>query len=79
MLEVNGVVGLRINHRNLYNYVLNHHRKSPNTLCFIPSSPLKRHRIDEYLEVIKKLENLGLIVVDRKGSKEYTEWRVTLS
>jgi peptidase E len=78
MLEVNGVVGLRINHRNLYNYVLNHHRKSPNTICFIPPSTLKRNRLDEYLKVIEKLESLGLIVVDRERSKEYTEWVVTL-
>jgi hypothetical protein len=78
MLEVNGVVGLRINHRNLYNYVLNHHRRSPDAICYIPPSPLKRNRLDEYFKVIEKLESLGLIIVDRSEVEEYTKWIVTL-
>ncbi len=78
MLETHGVVGLRINHRNIYAYVVNHYRVKPGMPCYVPPCPLRSNRLPQYIKAIEKLESLGIIVVDRSGGEEYTEWVVTL-
>lgn len=66
-------IGLSINQRNLYMYFLNHKKKYPNTPCYVPRCPNTRSRIDSYLNALIKLEQYGLIRVDR-SSDNYTGW-----
>ena len=63
---------LTINQRNLYLYYLNHKKKYKNAPCFVPRSPAQK-TVDWYLNALKKLEQYGLIRVDR-SSNHYTGW-----
>jgi len=64
---------LTINQRNLYTYFLNHSKKYGNTPCFVPKLPAQNSRLDQYLQALIKLEQYGLITVDRT-SDNYTGW-----
>jgi hypothetical protein len=64
---------LTINQRNLYTYFLNHKKKYGNTPCFVPKLPAQSSRLDQYLQALIKLEQYGLIRVDR-SSDNYTGW-----
>ena len=66
-------VALTINQRNLYAYFLNHRKKYGNTPCFVPRVPSQHSRLDQYLQALIKLEQYGLIRVDR-SSANYTGW-----
>ena len=66
-------VALTINQRNLYAYFLNHRKKYGNTPCFVPRVPSQNSRLDQYLQALIKLEEYGLIRVDR-SSANYTGW-----
>lgn len=67
---------LTINQRNLYSYFLNHRKKHGKTPCFVPRNPSQRSRIDQYLTALIKLEQYGLIRVDR-STDNYTGWIMT--
>jgi hypothetical protein len=67
---------LTINQRNIYTYFLNHNKKYGNTPCFVPKLPAQRSRLDQYLQALIKLEQYGLIRVDRT-SANYTGWIMT--
>ena len=69
----NKLPALTINQRNLYNYYLSHRRKNGNTACFVPKCPCQNSRLDQYLQALIKLEQYGLIRVDRT-SINYTGW-----
>ena len=69
-------VALTINQRNLYAYFLNHRKKYENTPCFVPKVPSQNSRLDQYLQALIKLEQYGLIRVDR-SSANYTGWIMT--
>ena len=64
---------LSINQRNLYSYFLNHRKKNGKTPCFVPKIPCQNSRLDQYLQALIKLEQYGLIRVDRSSSN-YTAW-----
>jgi hypothetical protein len=64
---------LTINQRNLYTYFLNHKKKYGNTPCFVPRLPSQSSRLEQYLQALTKLEQYGLIRVDR-SSANYTGW-----
>lgn len=66
-------VGLSINQRNLYTYFLNHKKKYSNTPCYVPRCPGQQSRVEQYLNALIKLEQYGLIRVDR-SSANYTGW-----
>ena len=66
-------VALTINQRNLYAYFLNHKKKYGNTACFVPRIPSQNSRLEQYLQALTKLEQYGLIRVDR-SSANYTGW-----
>jgi len=66
-------VALTINQRNLYAYFLNHRKKYGNTPCFVPRVPSQNSRLEQYLQALTKLEEYGLIRVDR-SSANYTGW-----
>ena len=66
-------VGLSINPRNLYTYFLNHRKKYKDTPCYVPRCPGQNSRVDQYLNALIKLEQYGLIRVDR-SSANYTSW-----
>lgn len=72
-VSVTTLRGLTINQRNLYTYFLNHKRKYKNTACFVPKLPSQNSRLDQYLQALVKLEDYGLISVDR-SSNTYTKW-----
>jgi len=65
--------GLTINQRNLYLYFLNHRKKYGNTPCFVPRCSTQVSRLDQYLNALVKLEQYGLLSVDR-SSENYTGW-----
>jgi hypothetical protein len=67
---------LTINQRNLYVYFLNHRKKHGKTPCFVPRIPCQNSRIDQYLTALVKLEQYGLIRVDR-STDNYTGWIMT--
>ena len=69
-------VALTINQRNLYAYFLNHKKKHGNSPCFVPRLPSQSSRLDQYLQALIKLEQYGLIRVDR-SSADYTGWIMT--
>ena len=69
-------VALTINQRNLYAYFLNHRKKYGNSPCFVPKVPSQNSRLDQYLQALIKLEQYGLIRVDRT-SANYTGWIMT--
>jgi hypothetical protein len=66
-------VALTINQRNIYAYFLNHRKKYGNTPCFVPRVPSQLSRLEQYLQALTKLEEYGLIRVDR-SSANYTGW-----
>jgi hypothetical protein len=69
----NQIPALSINQRNLYAYYLNHKKKYGNTLCFVPKLPAQSSRLEQYLQALVRLEEYGLIRVDR-SSDNYTAW-----
>ena len=69
-------VALTINQRNIYAYFLNHRKKYGNTACFVPKVPSQNSRLEQYLQALTKLEEYGLIRVDR-SSANYTGWIMT--
>jgi hypothetical protein len=69
----NQMPALSINQRNLYTYFLNHRKKHGNTPCFVPKLPAQSSRLEQYLQALVKLEQYGLIRVDRT-SDNYTGW-----
>jgi hypothetical protein len=64
---------LTINQRNLYAYYLNHRKKYGNTPCFVPKLPAQSSRLEQYLQALVRLEEYGLVCVDR-SSANYTGW-----
>ena len=72
-------IALTKNQRNLYRYYLTHQSKNTRTPCFVPRNPIQGHysngqsRDETYLEIIERLEKLGLFRVDRT-SDNYTGW-----
>jgi hypothetical protein len=69
----NKLPALTINQRNLYSYYLAHKKKHGNTPCFVPKCPTQVSRLEQYLTALIKLEQYGLIRVDRT-SVNYTAW-----
>jgi hypothetical protein len=67
------VPALSINQRNLYAYFLNHKKKYGNTPCFVPRLPSQASRLEQYLQALVRLEEYGLIRVDRSVDN-YTGW-----
>lgn len=67
------VRGLTINQRNLYLYFLAHKKKHKNTPCYVPRCSTQVSRLDQYLNALVKLEQYGLMRVDRT-SDNYTGW-----
>ena len=67
-------VALTTNQRNLYLYFLNQREKHKDNLCFVPPIFTQQTRISEYLTALERLEERGLIRVDRSGSPHYTGW-----
>lgn len=41
--------------------------------CFVPKMPLQKTRTEDYITAIQRLEEYGLIRVDRR-SDNYTGW-----
>ena len=64
---------LTINQRNLYLYFKAHQKKYGNAPCFVPRCPTQISRLQQYLTALIKLEQYGLIYVDR-SSGNYTGW-----
>ena len=67
------ISSLTINQRNLYLYFLNHLRKHPRMPCYVPKAPLPSSRLEEHLVALQRLEERGLVRVDRR-SQNYTGW-----
>ena len=67
------VRGLTINQRNLYLFFLSHKKKHKHTPCYVPRCLTQVSRLDQYLNALVKLEQYGLIQVDRT-SANYTGW-----
>jgi hypothetical protein len=66
-------LALRINQRNLYRYFLHHQEKYGNTPCFVPRCPSQHSRVEQYITAVERLEEYGLIRIDRSGG-HYTAW-----
>jgi hypothetical protein len=66
-------IGLTINQRNIYMYFLNHRKKYKNTPCYVPRCPGQNSRVDQYLTALTRLEEHGLVSIDR-SSANYTGW-----
>lgn len=71
--KVDPKIKLTINQRNLWFYYLNHRRKHGDMPCFVPKMPLQKTRTEDYITAIQRLEEYGLIRVDRR-SDNYTGW-----
>ena len=72
----NQIPALTINQRNIYTYFLNHRRKNGKSPCFVPRLPSQSSRLDQYLQALVKLEQYGLIRVDRSAAN-YTAWIIS--
>ena len=75
-MPVTAPVALTITQRNLYAYFLNHRKKHGKTPCFLPRVPSQNSRLEQYLNALIKLEQYGLIRVER-CSDNYTGWIMT--
>ena len=64
---------LTINQRNLYMYFLAHRKKNGYHPCFVPRLNMQNSRMADYIQALKKLEEYGLISVDRRADN-YTAW-----
>jgi len=73
VMQATATPALTINQRNLYAYFLNHKKKHGNTPCFVPRLPAQNSRLEQYLQALIKLEQYGLILVER-NSVNYTGW-----
>jgi len=73
LTQINPPVALTINQRNLYSYFLNHRKKYKNTPCYVPKCPVQKSELNQYLNALIKLEQYGLIRVDRSVDN-YTGW-----
>jgi hypothetical protein len=71
--EIDPKITLTINQRNLWFYFLNHKRKNKNSPCFVPKIPSQQTRLHHYLRALERLEEHGLLRVDR-SSRHYTGW-----
>lgn len=71
--KVDPKIKLTINQRNLWFYYLNHRRKHGDMPCFVPKTPSQKTRTEDYITAIQRLEEYGLIRVDRR-SDNYTGW-----
>jgi len=74
--QVKPPVGLSINQRNIYMYFLNHRKKYKNAPCYVPRCPGQHSRVEQYLNALIKLEQYGLVSVDRTAVN-YTGWILT--
>jgi hypothetical protein len=75
-MQATAVPTLSINQRNIYMYFLNHRKKYGKTPCFVPKCTTQVSRLDQYLNALTKLEQYGLIRVER-CSDNYTGWIIT--
>ena len=66
-------LSLKLNQRNLYQYFLHHQKKYGNTPCFVPRCPSQNSRVEQYITAVERLEEYGLIRIDRSGG-HYTTW-----
>jgi len=66
-------IKLTINQRNIWYYYLNHRKKHGDQPCFVPKMPLQSTRAEDYLIALQRLEEKGLIRVDRRADN-YTGW-----
>lgn len=66
-------LSLTINQRNLYLYFLNHKKKNPRVPCYVPRVPMQASRTEDHLTALQRLEEQGLVRVDRT-SPNYTGW-----
>ena len=66
-------IKLTINQRNLWFYFLNHKTKYKNTPCYVPKVPMQETRRPDHLLALQRLEEYGLIRVDRT-TRHYTGW-----
>lgn len=71
--EIDPKIKLTINQRNLWFYFLNHKRKYKDAPCFVPKIPCQQTRMQNYLTALQRLEEYGLVRVDR-SSRHYTGW-----
>jgi hypothetical protein len=75
-MQATAVPNLSINQRNIYMYFLNHRKKYGKVPCFVPKCTTQVSRLDQYLQALNKLEQYGLIRVER-CSDNYTGWIMT--
>ena len=66
-------IGLTINQRNIYMYFLNHRKKYKHTPCYVARCPGQNSRVEQWLIALIKLEQYGLVRIDR-SSTNYTGW-----
>jgi hypothetical protein len=71
--KLDAKIKLTINQRNLWFYFLNHKKKHKNTPCYVPKIPMQETRRQDYYLALQRLEEYGLIRVDRT-SRHYTGW-----
>jgi hypothetical protein len=65
--------GLTVIQRYLYQHYLHHKKKYPNAPCFCPRHTGRADRLHEYFNALQKLEDCGLISVDR-STDNYRAW-----
>ena len=66
-------VSLSTKQRYLYRYYLHHRQHHKNSPCFVPRFIDKALTVKEHLRALDKLEQLGLVSVDR-SAPNYTGW-----
>lgn len=57
-------------------YFLSHRKKHGKLPCFVPRCPEQHSVLDRYLVALTRLEEFGLIRVDR-SAENYTGWIIT--
>lgn len=70
------IPNLKLNSRNLLNYVIYSKEKHPNAPCFVPKCP--NSDLVGYLRNLEILEEYKLIKVSRSAN-HYTSWIVSTS
>ena len=64
---------LTYNQRYLYTHYLHTKKRYPNAPCFVPKYLGKANLIHEYINALQRLEDYGLVSVDR-SAPNYRGW-----
>jgi len=72
----NALTGLTTNQRAIYLHFLRHKAKRTGRPCLLPPYTGRADRIHEYFTALQRLEERGLVTIDRRPAN-YKSWTIS--